>query len=201
MRTLIALALYIQFHDAFGVSPDERREALRIVNLLLAAASVEPAWAVCSGEGKGVPDPRCAKPPEPGDIVLRLLRAPPLPASNIGDVFGYAVLDRSTGRGTLATVFPDRIRALAAAAGRGSGDLLGRAMAHEIGHLLLATTTHAKEGLMREHWLTSQVKRGFGRDWSFTHAEVAQIRGGLAPVPAVQRAERGASVAPLPITR
>jgi hypothetical protein len=193
--------LYIQFHDAFGISPAERREAMRIVSVLLAAASIEPAWAVCSGDGKSAPDPRCALPPEPGDIVLRLLKAPEHQASNMDDVFGYAVIDRSTGRGTLVTVFPDRVRALAAAAGKGSGDLLGRAIAHEVGHLLLGTITHAKEGLMREQWLTSQVKRGFGRDWSFTQADVAEIGQGLALAPADERADRLAWVGPMPATR
>ena len=70
----------------------------------------------------------------------------------------------------------------------------------EIGHLLLGTTTHAKEGLMREQWLTSQVKRGFGRDWSFTQGDVAEIRQGLAPAPADERAKRLAWVGPLPMT-
>ena len=53
----------------------------------------------------------------------------------------------------------DRIDALARQAGVDPGMLLGRAVAHEIGHLILGTTKHAKSGLMRATWKTDELRR------------------------------------------
>jgi len=79
-------------------------------------------------------------------------------------------------RGTLATVFTDRIRSLAAEIKMADGELLGRAIAHEIGHLLLGTTHHSSTGLMRGHWSS----RGQEEDWRFTGGESEEMRLGLA---------------------
>ena len=54
---------------------------------------------------------------------------------------GDAMLDRHTGTGVLATIYVDRVEWLARQAGADSRALLGRAIAHELGHLLLATTS------------------------------------------------------------
>ncbi len=48
--------------------------------------------------------------------------------------------------GTLATIYEDRVESLATEAHVDSGRLLGRAIAHEIGHLLLGTASHARAG-------------------------------------------------------
>jgi hypothetical protein len=179
----MALAVCIRLHDGFGISPPDRREALRTVDRLLSEAGVSVEWILCDRDGKTPPDARCTVPPGEGEIVLRLMAAPAHPPG-ADDVFGYAVIDRSTGRGTLATVYPDRLGDLATAAARAEADLLGRAISHEVGHLLLGTTTHGTEGLMRPRWLATEVRRGFGRDWSFTATEVADIGRNLAPASA-----------------
>ena len=71
------------------------------------------------------------------------------------------------GIGVLATIYFDRVMWLAHEAGTDSRVLLGRAIAHELGHLLLATTTHGPVGLMRAHWSQGRhddVRRGDRRD-------------------------------------
>jgi len=45
--------------------------------------------------------------------------------------------------------------------------LLGRAVAHEIGHLLLGTSQHADAGLMRAHWSDRELQQGSEADWTF----------------------------------
>jgi len=65
---------------------------------------------------------------------------------------------------------------LAHEAGTDSRVLLGRAIAHELGHLLLATTTHGPVGLMRAYWSQEEVRRGQPRDWSFAPTELAAMR-------------------------
>jgi len=114
---------------------------------------------------------------------------------------GYALLDVSAGGGTLATVYVDRIEWLVAQArnsqlpipnlqddgerrlgswklevgssskGAAVASVLGFAVAHEVGHLLLGTNAHAAAGLMRALWSRSDLQRNNPSDWLFTAAE------------------------------
>ncbi|MEO5822443.1 MAG: hypothetical protein ABIT71_18195 [Vicinamibacteraceae bacterium] len=51
--------------------------------------------------------------------------------------------------------------------------ILGRVTAHEIGHLLLGTNSHAPTGLMQATW---DLKRRHPSDWQFTSANAAKMR-------------------------
>ena len=89
---------------------------------------------------------------------------------------GDAMVDRQSGAGVLATIYFDRVLWLAHQAGADSRVLLGSAIAHELGHLLLATTSHGPAGLMRALWSQDEVRRGHSSDWTFAPTEIAAIR-------------------------
>jgi hypothetical protein len=110
----------------------------------------------------------------PSEVIVRIVRAPR--AITDVEVLGYSHVDAYLRQGTLATVFADRVRALAAALRIDTGALLGRAITHEIGHLLLGSLDHSPEGLMRGHW----SKDGRAEEWFFSAAQAAQIRAALA---------------------
>jgi hypothetical protein len=98
----------------------------------------------------------------------------------VAESLGCALIDLQHRAGTLATVYPDRINAVASRAGVDAGMLLGRAVAHEIGHLLLGTAHHSAGGLMRALWSDQELQRGLTADWTFAPDDVAQIGRGLA---------------------
>jgi len=54
--------------------------------------------------------------------------------------------------------------------------LLGRAIAHEIGHLLLRSNAHTESGLMREVWTAEQVVRNRREDWTFSPDQNGDLR-------------------------
>jgi len=111
----------------------------------------------------------------PGELAIRIVRSlAPLPVRGALPL-GDAMLDRHTGTGVLATIYVDRVEWLARQAGADSRALLGRAIAHELGHLLLATTSHGPVGLMRATWSEDEVRRGRRRDWTFAPREIAAI--------------------------
>ena len=56
------------------------------------------------------------------------------------------------------------------------GDLLGRAMVHEIGHMLIGTPAHSRFGLMRAVWASSELRRGMPLDWVFSPKEGSELR-------------------------
>ena len=90
---------------------------------------------------------------------------------------GTALVDPATGTGVLATVYVDRVERLARGSESDLGTLLGRAMAHEIGHLLMGRATHAAHGLMRPRWTRAEIARNARTDWRFDASDLRAIRG------------------------
>ena len=74
-------------------------------------------------------------------------------------------MNSQTGKGVLATIYIDRVNWMAEQAGVDAGALLGRAIAHELGHLLMATGAHGSNGLMRPVWSQSEIRRRQIDDW------------------------------------
>src|SRR4029450_9518639 len=92
---------------------------------------------------------------------------------------GSSLFDRGTGAGVLITVDPRLVSAIAQSAETDPATLLGRAMAHELGHLLLGHPNHSRSGLMRALWARDEVRGVRPADWIFSAAEAAQMRQGL----------------------
>jgi len=145
--------------------------ALDVARDVLAMASVDVAWTVC---GRG----ECPT-PDPAALKVRIVQSPGAGGRAPRQRLGDALVDRRTRRGVLATVFADRTERLAGDLGIDHQALLGHTIAHELGHLLLATTTHSKVGLMREAWSREELIGTRSADWVFAPRDVAAIRAGL----------------------
>ena len=76
----------------------------------------------------------------------------------------------------LATVYVDRAESVARGAGIDTRRLLGLAIAHEIGHVLLNSNSHAPSGLMRADWSRTELQRQDPAAWRFLETEAAQVR-------------------------
>jgi hypothetical protein len=114
-----------------------------------------------------------------GELAVRIVRLR-APGGREGVPLGDALVDTRSGAAVLATVYEDRVARLAAETGADPAVLLGRAIAHELGHLLLASNRHARNGLMRPRWSVDEIRRNQGRDWAFAPADAALIRERLA---------------------
>jgi hypothetical protein len=164
--------LCVRIYDAARTAPEQRAHAMKRAGEILRGAEVDVDWRDCSPNLPGIHEV-CSVPPEPGEIVVRLVRSPGAPASR---TLGEAFVDTSGRRGVLATVFMDRVEALAALARIDLVGLAGRVIAHEIGHLLLGTNTHTKNGLMREVWSVKDLSRNRGEDWVFSQTDIDRLR-------------------------
>jgi hypothetical protein len=96
------------------------------------------------------------------------------PNSYLPDELGYALPDAQTG--VNATVFYDRIERLHKSAEIDLPTLLGHAMAHEIGHVLLGTTEHATAGIMKARWSKADFEVAGLRFMTFTTLQRAEVR-------------------------
>ncbi len=167
-QSLLALSLVVRVYDAFGVPGDHLDRARITVDRILKDAGVTIAWRQCP----------CPAPVDAGELVVRIIAASPSsePAS-----LGFSYVDISRKAGTLATVFADRVHALAGGAGiDDDGELLGRAMAHEVTHLLVGTREHERHGLMRGQWTTRELATPQPSDWTLSSTERTHIRQAIA---------------------
>ena len=154
------------------ISGDALRVALDVAQSLFVAASVEIHWKIC-----GPPD--CNTPPAPKEIVIRFMQSRGRHVDT--RCLGEALIDKQKEIGVLATVYVDRVLGLARNLQIDHSILLGRTIAHEIGHLLLATSTHGVTGLMREVWSREELLGDQADHWALQPVEIAAIRKRLAP--------------------
>jgi hypothetical protein len=171
----LALLVTIRLYDSFGMPPADLRTAMLTASAALQSGAVRAAWVVCPPPAATPTDNSsgCTGLPHDHDLLVRIVRAPEALASS--DTLGFAAIDTAAGRGTLATVFADRIARLAARGRIDGAPLVGYAMAHEIGHLLLGTVVHAPRGLMRAGWTLDEMTRRVPGDWKFSREDAAHL--------------------------
>jgi hypothetical protein len=108
-------------------------------------------------------------------LVVRVIRADAnrlLPGA-----LGYALPDANFG--VHATIFYDRVERLNAPFYVSVATILGCALAHEIGHVLLGSGEHSSAGIMKARWGKADfVAAAMGR-FLFTASQGAAIRAGL----------------------
>ena len=107
------------------------------------------------------------------DLMLRLVDRAPVEGERMV-ALGESMLDREQRGGVLMTVDVFRVRAVAE--GVTASVLLGRTIAHEIGHLLLGSGEHARLGLMRALWSRDELRGLKPAHWGFSSREAAQMR-------------------------
>jgi hypothetical protein len=164
-------ALSVRVYDNADVPKAALRTAFDTAAQALRPADVEVTWISCTVSSGG----RCTEPLRRGELMARLVRSGK--TADPGDeALGTALVDPATGTGVLATVYVDRVERLARGSDGDLGTLLGRAMAHEIGHLLMGRAAHAVRGLMRPRWTRAEVARNVKADWGFDAPELRAIR-------------------------
>ena len=159
---------------------------------LLADAGVELRWTACPLTMEELAsNPACNTPAGPADLVIRLLSPRMKSAvSSETETFGFALVD---GREMpqIASVRFGAVESLAWASDENSaygsfhrlmphnryvGMLLGHVLAHEIGHLLLATNQHGRHGLMQAHWQAAAIRDAVTRRLRFEAGEKKRIQ-------------------------
>jgi hypothetical protein len=192
---LLAAMVVIRSYNYAQVPSDELAQARATADRTFQQAGISLQWIDC-----WVPEDRpssivdrpssivdrpskCTEPLRDGsDFVLRLMAPVVAEASeSLHTVsMGSSLIDHSSGIGALTTVDPERVMSIARGAGTDYSTLLGRAIAHEIGHLLLGHSRHSQSGLMRAIWTQEEIRSIRPAGWRFSTAEAAQMRQGLA---------------------
>ena len=112
-----------------------------------------------------------------GTVILNLNpRAMEPLCSRSDSELGLALLSDTTPFARFAYVFVHRVEELSKWSGCSLPILVGCAMAHEIGHLLLGNQSHGKWGLMKASWKSNELRRAATGALGFTTKEADRIR-------------------------
>lgn len=147
-------------------------EAQQRAGVILAKAGVDVQWIDC--HRSPVP-PACLTVAEPDRLFLTIV------TEDDARIFGNDVLGRSIpgsgdSQGVYARVFYRHIQAKAKQESIFPAELLGLAVAHELGHLLLGPRSHSAQGIMRANWNHRDMELGTKGQLLFTDRQSQLIR-------------------------
>ncbi|HLG57828.1 MAG TPA: hypothetical protein VI485_20960 [Vicinamibacterales bacterium] len=167
----------VRLYDTSASDAATREAAIRTAAAIVAEAGIDIDWRDCTDRSA---QPICRDAHGWRDLIVRImpefvpgtaLRKSSVEAlKSLDDAeppLGFAVIDPHTHIGTMATIFRDQVWAVARRTGVDSSELLGRALAHEIGHLLLRAPGHSRTGLMRAVWTDAELMLNRSEDWVF----------------------------------
>jgi hypothetical protein len=156
--------IVVRVYDMATANAGGRTDALREAAHALASASVAVEWRDCSRGGASYP---CRTVRGAAELVVRIMSD----NAQSPDELGFAPVDPAGRATVIATVYYDGVRRAASRTGLDEHVLLGRAIAHEIGHLLLRAPGHGDSGLMRPLWTDAELAANRPADWAFTDEE------------------------------
>jgi hypothetical protein len=167
-------SILVRIYDSAGVPTSELAAALRTTHEILRRADLGVDWVQCRARRDGPVPAVCDQALSSGDVVVRLIEGSDKESAE-RRALGYSLFD-ADGVSGFATVYVDRVDWLAKRAQYPRAPVLGRAIAHEIGHLILRSNAHTESGLMREVWTAEQVVRNRREDWTFSADQGGDLR-------------------------
>jgi len=171
----------IRTYDYTGIPTHDLARAWDEVQAIFDEAGIAVEWKTCpvTSDGPAVSRP-CSEMLQPNEFVLRLVASSSAPVNRRVSL-GYTLIDLQSESGPLLmTVFRDLVGTLARDAGANHPSMLGRAIAHELGHLLLGNVMHSDGGLMRPFWSRSEIAHNSRPDWLIRPGQARQMRNRLA---------------------
>jgi hypothetical protein len=174
--------LVIRTYNTSQVSRGNLRIAQDSAAAILKDVASDVQWLDCGVNNIGPigKSPRCGQTLASNELILRILTK-----GEVGDARNVSMGFSTVGRmpedhPILSTVFADVVAVVAGAARVDATRLLGYAIAHEIGHLLLNSAQHSNGGLMRALWSSSELKANTSTDWVFLSEDAERMRQTIA---------------------
>jgi hypothetical protein len=189
----------ISVFDYSGVSPELLVSAEQDARRIFQLTGVETVWVTCLPKPENI-EPNPCYTVNATHLVLKIL--PHAISGHVRDrsnVLGDAIVDEK-GVGYYAYVFYDRVQRVAHEH-RLRHALLSGVLAHEIGHLLLGSKSHAISGIMSAHWNDEELRRISEGTMFFTPNQSRLMRDRVGSrqgdIPAFRRVTTGGSAAPM----
>lgn len=172
--------LCIRVYDKAGVPATALEAASMETARLFRAVGLRISWEHPSTESAqdGGTDMTAAAFRQPNDrpyLVIRFMRR--IPTTIAPGALGYSL--PFAHRGAHVVIFYDRVEALTRSLNTSGSVVLGHAMAHELGHVLLGSSEHTRGGLMQACWTPATWRLASLGLVVFDRAEIKRMRAVL----------------------
>ena len=175
VQMTLAATLAIRLTGSELVSADTLIRAEHLAATIFAHAGIRLTWVSCR---TGLPDNPCGAVATRADLHLQIL--PLIPSNVTSDGLGFAVVPPTgAGFGGYAAVSYPQVVAVAGHCDQAAPIVLGAAIAHEVGHLLLGPKTHSG-GVMSPRLGCQELRRASRSDLWFAPDEAKRMRAGVA---------------------
>ncbi len=176
----ITVRIYDYAHVSRGILMAAEAEATEI----LRKAGIETVWAECSvREERSQIDPACQREFGPTDLHLIMLARAMAKRLDFRDAeLGRAPAPTEIAPGSYGRVFYvfyDRVNRLVEGRDISEAQILGHAIAHEIGHVLLPVLGHTSTGVMRARWSGKDLQSVARGNLHFAPEEAQQLRAAV----------------------
>jgi hypothetical protein len=173
-----ALSFRVRVYNDEGVPQVSLSVAQKIADAVLQRAGLQARWQDCTVGNPSRDSSGCDIHPTHIDLVLYLVARLEAHAPNVSqNALGYSIIPDNGEPATMAYVCYSRVKTLGSAFG--AGELLGMAMAHEIGHLLFNSNSHSWRGLMRATWPRKDLETGHREEFTFTSEQARHLRAAV----------------------
>jgi hypothetical protein len=173
----------VRVHNYAQVSTEILTQAEAEAAEILGKAGIEIAWSNCDPTQKDLGDAaECNQFLGPTNLAVRIL-------PYFGAVPGTDKKTMGFALGNLASVSVRRVSEEAAEFGVKPYEVLGPAIAHELGHMLLGQKGHSPSGIMRAHWHREDYERAPRGAFNFTAEQAEHIRAEVSTRNRIQQAD------------
>jgi hypothetical protein len=165
--------LTIRIRNVAEVSPGTLNRAVKEADGIFGQAGIHAKWLECAStetvsECQGLPGPM--------KIDLRIVLRNPR-RQGADNLFGLATPYEDFGIN--AAVFYEHAQNFARGGAASVAQILGHAMAHEIGHLLLSSNSHSSSGIMKASWSREDLREIAMGHLAFTFQQAEVMRGNV----------------------
>jgi hypothetical protein len=168
------LAVRVAIHDSAIVPIDVLETARNRAGAAFERAGVDVEWGA-PGSGTNLCRSNDAAP-----FCIQVLLRPRDSQSAPGSrrIMGMALA--ADERRAVLSLYFDAVTDVARRYGSPRGEVLGLALAHEMGHVLLPPPSHSATGIMQPSWEGDDIRHVLAGDVTFTEAQILAIRARLA---------------------
>lgn len=174
------LILHVHVYNLANISNNDLVSVLANSSRILVGAGVYVVWELGESDSAeahtmdltATADRTSRRLDDRGFLVVRFVRD--VPATVLPRALGLAL--PSARFGGHVTLFCDRIEAIALSVPPSAVRILGSALAHEIGHVLLGSGQHSHEGIMKAVWTRADYQHLAARELEFQRPETGVLR-------------------------
>lgn len=175
----LELTLNALIYDRAHIGSKTLAQAERVAAEIFSGVGIEAQWKAGSvSDGVDLTNdfsaasPGCAQPLSSATVRVQIL--PHAPRGFSPQALGYAL--PCAERGIQVTIYADRIETVSLTTLAGFYRVLGHALAHELGHVLLRSQAHDDSGLMKGVWAKSDWQRAAVSLLQFTPGQARAMR-------------------------